>query len=161
MAGRMNWSRVAKERVVHERGHEPLAPTDRTIVQGRLAEKLGPKKKAKRKTAAQLAAEEVEREKRRIAARDRAQKQAARHEERVRAQLARKQEEARRKAEVEQRRAEHRARFEAMLATMTPEEKKAYFENQSRPRKPRRQTVVVEHRPLEKPTPRGKTGPSA
>lgn len=160
MAGRMNWSRVAKERVIQERGHEPLARKDRAIVQGRLAEKVEQKKKVKPKTPEQLAAEQAAREKQRIAGRERAKKQAEiaqrKQEERARAQLARKQEEARRKAELEQLHAEHRARFEAKLAAMTPEERKAYFENQTRPRGSRRQVVIVEHRPLEKPAKAGR-----
>lgn len=168
MAGRMNWTRVAKERVVRERGSEPVAPDDRMVVQGTISEWIRPKGGKAQKSAPLTATELAAQEKRQEVLRDRAIKKALaaqRKREARERQLANekkaRENKLRSAAKGAQVRAARRAEFENMLAAMTPEERIEFFERQQqrRPRSARRE-VVVERRSLGQPTSEGGNEPS-
>ena len=147
MAGKMNWTRVAKEKGIQERGHEAIAGRDRAVPHDGpdWTRQLGPKKQKKKlkheMTPEELAEHEQARAMRRLQAAEARIKVA---EERLQ-KLMKIERLKKTKIEEQKHRAKLSTEFEARLKTMSPEERIAFEQSQSPRFYRKRKPVIVEH----------------
>jgi hypothetical protein len=157
MAGKMNWTRVAKQRVIQERGHEAIAGRDRALPHDGpdWTRQLGPKKQKKKLKHEMTPAERTEQEQARTMRRLEAAEAKLKKERESLEKLAKIERLKRQKAEEKERQMRLSAEFEAKLKQMTTEERVAFEQSQFTRVYRKRKPVTVEHAPLKPKAVRG------
>jgi hypothetical protein len=153
MAGRMNWSRAAKEAGVQRYGSERLAARDRSLPRETQADRDAIAAKKRRHIGPRIPPEEqaaraAKNAEARVRNRAKAQETELKQAEMKAKKLAHAERVRKEKAEERERLAKNSAEFEARLMRMSPEERIAFERSQSHRFYRKQKPVIVEHAPL-------------